>query len=371
VSVGSPIRRIATRGPLLALGIASLIWGMWLGLLRVGWRLPLPAPDQLIAHGPLMVCGFLGTLITLERAVGLGARWAYTAPVASAAGALLLLANAPVDVARVLVVLSALVLVAIFAAALRRQPSLFTAVMGVGAAAWLVGNGYWASGVTIIRVVPWWIAFLVLTIAGERLELNRLLGPSRGVRAAFVCATGGIVLGAFVSRFSPPNGTRLLGAGVVFMAAWLARNDIARRTVRQHGLTRFMAVCLLAGYAWLALGGIVVMAAGITDTGLVYDAALHAIFLGFVMSMIFAHAPVIFPAVLGLRIPYRGSFYAHLGLLHASVAVRLIGDLSDGLGPWRAWGALLNALALLLFLVNTIRSATAARIPRAAAARHA
>jgi hypothetical protein len=33
--------------------------------------LPLPWPDQLILHGPLMVGGFIGTLIGLERAVGI------------------------------------------------------------------------------------------------------------------------------------------------------------------------------------------------------------------------------------------------------------------------------------------------------------
>jgi hypothetical protein len=32
-----------------------------------------------IGHGPLMVCGFLGTLISLERAVALDA-WSYAAP---------------------------------------------------------------------------------------------------------------------------------------------------------------------------------------------------------------------------------------------------------------------------------------------------
>ncbi|HET7618355.1 MAG TPA: hypothetical protein VFK20_07590 [Vicinamibacterales bacterium] len=356
MSAAPRTRRLAARAPMLALGIASLVWGMWLGLLRVGWRLPLPWPDQLIAHGPLMVCGFLGTLITLERAVGLGARWGYAAPIASAAGALLLLVDAPIDPPRLLFTASAAVLVIIFAAALRRQPSLFTAVMGVGAAAWLAGNAYWASGASIIRVVPWWIAFLVLTIAGERLELNRLLRPTTAVRIWFVSAAGIIAAGAIVSRMSLMPGTRLLGAGIVLMAAWLARHDIARRTVHQRGLTRFMAVCLLAGYAWLALGGGIAIVTGAATSGVVYDAVLHAIFLGFVISMIFAHAPVIFPAVLGVPMRYRASFYAHLGLLHASVAIRLAGDFVEPLARWRSWGAMLNVAALLLFLAATIRS---------------
>jgi hypothetical protein len=33
----------------------------------------------------------------------------------------------------------------------------------------------------------------------------------------------------------------------------LATFDIARRTVRQSGVTRFIAVCLLSGYVWLGV----------------------------------------------------------------------------------------------------------------------
>jgi hypothetical protein len=47
----------------------ALLAGLWAGLLRLGWQLP-PLLLQLPAqHGPLMVSGFLGTLISLERAV--------------------------------------------------------------------------------------------------------------------------------------------------------------------------------------------------------------------------------------------------------------------------------------------------------------
>jgi len=44
-------------------------------------------------------------------------------------------------------------------------------------------------------------------------------------------------------------------------------------------------------------GGVLVDTAG-------YDAFLHAVLLGFVFAMIFGHAPIIFPAVLGIRIPF-------------------------------------------------------------------
>ena len=137
--------------------------------------------------------------------------------------------------------------------------------------------------------------------------------------------------------------------------------DVARRTVRQDGLTRFMAVCLLSGYFWLlTAGGLALLAPG-DFSGPVYDAALHALFVGFVFAMIFAHAPVIFPAVLGGSLAYRPRFYLHLALLHAALAIRLAGDLESAWsgGSWgraRPWGGMLSAAAILLFLASTVAS---------------
>lgn len=83
------MKRLATRG-LLATGFLSLAGGVGLGLVRLGWNVPVLASRSLSEHGPLMVCGFLGTLICLERAVALGTWWAFAAPLATATGALAL-----------------------------------------------------------------------------------------------------------------------------------------------------------------------------------------------------------------------------------------------------------------------------------------
>ena len=355
---GLPRRRSRAirRLPLIAIGFLSGAWGVWLGLIRVGWRLPLPWPDQLIAHGPLMIGGFLGTVIALERAVALGSGWAYLAPLTTAAGAVLLVLGPPGPTGPLLFTLGSLLVVLILVIVSWRQPALFLLTMAAGAIAWLAGNLQWISGGAISRVVLWWIAFLVLTIAGERLELNRVLRPTRAVRATFTIAMALILMGAASRVVWPAWGVRCFGGGLLLLTTWLVRHDVARHTVRQRGLTRFMAVCLLAGYVWLGVGAIVAMVSGAASNGVVYDAMLHAWLLGFVMSMIFAHAPIILPAVLAVRLDYRPSFYAHLLLLHVSVAVRLAGDLVEDLGRWRAWGALLNAMALLMFVANTARS---------------
>jgi len=103
--------------------------------------------------------------------------------------------------------------------------------------------------------------------------------------------------------------------------------------------------------------------------GFAYDASLHAIFLGFVMSMVFAHAPVIVPAVLGVKLPYHRGFYIPLALLHASLALRLLGgDLAGNLTAWQ-WGGGLNEVAILLFFALVAQSALHARRARRGAAR--
>ena len=44
------------------------------------------------------------------------------------------------------------------------------------------------------------------------------------------------------------------------------------------GVTRFMALALLAGYIWLACGGVLWTAFAALTDGPAYDASLHAVF---------------------------------------------------------------------------------------------
>ncbi len=355
------MKRRAWRVPLLAMAMLSLLWGVWLGLLRLGWVLPLPWPDQLILHGPLMIGGFLGTLIGLERAVGIARRWAYAAPVLTGVGSIWLVLGPPGPLGPLLITLGSAIVAAAFIVVLHQQRAMFVVTMLMGAAAWVTGNVLWLAGWSIYRVVLWWIVFIVFTIAGERLELNRLLRPRPIVRRVFVGAIVLLIAGVVMNARWPEAGVRIVGVGLCALAGWLAANDVARRTVRQPGRTRFIATCLLTGYVWLGAAGVIAIVSGAADPGVQHDAILHAIFLGFVVSMIFGHAPIVFPAILGQPLPYRPRFYGHLILLHASVAIRLTGDLVEDLGRWRAWGGLLNVCALLLFLANTVSTLIGSR----------
>jgi hypothetical protein len=221
------------RVPLLILGMLSLAGGATAGLIRIGWNAPLPGAASVLDHAPLMIGAFFGTVIGLERAVALGARWAYGAPLATGFGGLALLA-------------------------------------GVG------------------------------------------------------------------------TGAALIAAGSLIFLTASARVYLRQRA--RHTLTLVLGAA--AALVLLSAGGIVAGTAG-------YDAGLHAVLLGFVFAMVFGHAPIIFPAILGVRLPYHALAYAPLLVLHVSVAVRVAGTLA-GAAPLRATAGLLHAAALVLFVLGVL-----------------
>ena len=240
-------------------------------------------------------------------------------------------------------------------AVLRRQREPFVVLLALAAACWPVGTALWVGGAALHEVLPWWLGFLVLTIAGERLELSRMLKLTPTVQRLFTATAlllcGGILLG----MVNYTAGTVVTGAALIGLALWLGVYDIARRRLKAGGQARFMAAALLSGYVWLGIGGALFLWHPGQMAGPYYDAALHSIFLGFVFAMIFAHAPIVFPAVLGIPMVYSSRFYAPLVLLHLSLLLRVTGDLA---GWWqgRLWGGLLNAVVLLAFLAITVTS---------------
>lgn len=341
---------------LIFLAGISLLTGLWAGIARMGWLLPLPNEQFAVIHGPLMVVGFLGTLIGLERAVALRRWWAYAIPICGGLSALSALLSVPVQMSASLAVLASMLLIAVFIALYRQYPSEHFIIMALSAVAWLVGNALWFTDAAVFALVPWWVGYLVLMIAGERLELSRLRQPTPLIRRAFHGCIVVILIGLSGSLFDLPTAVRISGLGYLALAVWLLRYDLAWQSVQQSGLPRFMALSLIAGYLWLATGGILWMVfAQFFSAGLWYDAMLHAVFLGFVFSMIFAHAPIILPTITGLALPFKKIFYLHGGLLHLSLLLRVAGDLAQLLWLQR-WGGLLNAAAILLFLVNNVRA---------------
>ena len=343
---------------LMLLVVVSLLAAIWAGLLRIGWVWPSPQPTLAAVHGPLMVSGFLGALIGLERAVALRHGWTFLSPLLTSLGGVLLIAGLIVP-AQMLITLGSAILVVVSVAMMRHEWALYTVTMGAGAVAWLGGNLLWLVGRPIYQASYWWAGFLLLVIAGERLELTRVLKPSPRIKLLFGMSASLFSAGLLLSAINYPPGIKVASLGTLAMALWFGLFDIARRTIRKPGITRFIAANLLIGYFWLAVSGLIGIFGSALVAGPIYDAWLHALFLGFAFSMIFAHALIILPALLGVKVSFHPIFYLPSALLQISLLMRIAGDLTLQM-TLRPWGGLLNAVSILLFaaivIVNVVKN---------------
>lgn len=356
-------RALWARRGVLVIVAATLVTGVLAGLARlgvlVGW-----GPRYLGDHGPLLVLGAFGTIIALERAVALGRGWGLVAPGLGAAGAVAMLAGFADG--RWLTVAALVVLVALNAAIVRRQPATFTWLMLLGTVVLAYGAVRWARGAPSFQVVATWIAYFVLTIVAERLELSRL-APTPRWAARLLVVLAVLLAAVALAACERPSLSRAFGAVLALVAAWQLRFDLARRLVRRRGLPAFAATGVLAGAAWLLVTGAFLAAVELPPAGPTYDAALHGVFVGYVLSMVFAHAPIILPAVARLEVRFTRALYAPLALLHLGLIARIAGDLGAAPGLRRS-GAIGSALALALFAATAVvgRWAPRPRAPRAA-----
>jgi hypothetical protein len=295
--------------------------------------------------------------------VALGGAAGFAAPALLGLGGVLLVSPAPLAVARSALLLGAAALVLVYVPLWRRQRDDAVLVQALGAVLATGAAAMWLGGTAVPVLLPWLVGFVVLTICGERVELARFTMPGTG--PALLLAVG-LVVATVASLLWPMVGHVLLGAVVVGLALWLGSHDVARRTVRSAGLPRFSAACMLAGYGWLLVAGATWLVAGPVQEGAGYDAVVHAVFLGFTLSMVMAHAPVILPAVLRRPLPYHPVLAGPAILLHVSLVLRLwVGDALGVPAAWQA-GGVANVVAVLTFAGCAAWSAAGAtRVRRA------
>ena len=343
-----PLPRWAV-GAVAAMAILNLLGAVGGGLVRLG---ALPAqglgptgPHAIGAHGAVMMAGFFGALIALERVVAL--RRGLWVPALAALGGWLAWGAGLWTAAGVLWVASAAGLVWLYAwAGSHRAMSLPLAVEASGALALLVANSAWASGLPDAARIGW-SAFLVLTIAGERRELTRLVRLPAWASKAFLLVWAGSVAAVLLAWWRPDVAVLLWWITMALLAAWLLRWDVATRQWRARGWAGHTALCLVVGYAWLAVAAVLGLAG--------QTIAWHVLWLGFVMAMVFGHAPIMLPALAGWRPEPTRWALLPLGVLGVSLALRVGASVTGWAGGLVVSGAG-HALAFLLFGAVMVRA---------------
>jgi hypothetical protein len=333
---------------LLIFAAAGLLTGLYSGLVRLGLLTSTELSISPMAHGPLMINGFLGTLIGLERAAALEKKWAYGAPVFMAASTVLMLGGLSIPGNWALII-GSVGLTFVMGYLYYLQPKIYHLIMALGAVSLLVGNILFTVGYPIHQLVAWWAAFPMLTIFGERLELNRIMRPPKRAQYIFTGLILGWIMALVITYLDRTIGWSLASLLLIGIAGWLIQYDVARKTIKSVEWTKYSAICLLTGYGWLILAGLFGLWYGFPTAGPIYDGLLHMLFVGFVFSMIFAHASVIIPSLSGKLVSWHPYFYFPLMLLHVFLTVRIIGDMM--LVPAiRIVGSYGNVAAIILFL---------------------
>lgn len=351
-----PLRRVRRIvAPFGLLAMASLVGGTWGGLARVGWTVPVGEGAVVLQHGGIMVVGFLATVIGIERAVAVRTPSAVLAPAASATAGVTLMLGGPMTVAVALAIISAAAYTWTLFRVWRQQPQVGAVAMLAGAAALLAAAATWLLTGQYAQVIPWWMAFLVLTVVGERLELTRFQRVGRAGIAVGCAMFAALIAGPALVHIDHTSGTVLQGAGMAGAAGWSAMRDPARRTMRAGGIACLAGVGVLIAYTWLTAAGLLLLTYGLRPGTLSYDAVVHSFFIGFVFAAIIAHEPLIAPAVTGVDFVFSRWLYVPLVLLGVGLAGRIGGDLGN-LPPLRRSAALIQALALALLLLLTARA---------------
>jgi len=279
--------------PLILISLILGIAGGWIRLGYMGFSVLGAASN----HGVLMVGGFLGTLISLERAMVMKQKAWLLVPLLSGLSILLLLFLEWPNVGVSLLFLASLGLTAIMYIQSIKHPVVYQYIMTVGAVSWMLGNFMLLYSGFVPAAVPWWMGFILFTIVGERLELSKFLPTPKLAKNVLVWLLGLFFIGMLLPFHG--SGNWLMGVSVILISFWLLHFDMAKIAFKKANQFKYIGIGLRVGYVWLTINGIVLFF--LENHSYHYDLYLHTFFLGFTFSMIWAHAPIILPLVLSIK----------------------------------------------------------------------
>ncbi len=333
---------------LLPFLIIALLSGFLSGWSRLGWNFPmLIIPSSGVTqHGVIMASGFLGSLILLEKIVLLQNRWFLIFPLINAFSVLLFFVDYQFIATIFLLIGSTTMVGLAIYFLLKHNESHHYLFLGGAILSWISNFRFLSSNFYPV-ILPYLIGFFLLMIVGERLEMTRFLPVSHikvNILWAMLLAwVIGILFIPFHSKIFPFISTLLSG-----IALWLLQNDMPKHSIKKAGLHRFVGINLIIAYVWLFLFGIWQVLP--FKVAFAYDAFVHLYFIGFVLSMVLAHAPIILPSVLKLGVkPFYSGLYIWVAFMQISLIMRLTGDVSGNFA-WRKIGGLFNGVGFIGYL---------------------
>jgi len=340
--------KVALKPPLLMpLFLLALVAGILGGWMRMGWAIHVP--EAAGYHGLLMTGGFMGGLITMERTITMKNRWWLTFPLSCGLAVLATLAG-EAQVGTIFLLIGGSGLILFYLNILNHQKEPYWYVLLGGAVFWLIGNLKFLLTGSIPLAVNWWVGFILLTILGERMELTKFLPIPKAERWILWVLLGLAALGLILPVHGGGKSLYLVaGMGLV---VWFVRNDMARKSVKKSGYQRYLGIGILTAHAWLLTHLLALYF--LSDSYLGYDIYIHAFFLGFGFSMIWAHAPMLLPAILKFQ---NKAFHSVLWLVWAIFQLTLLGRVLSSIlqfTEWRKYFGMANGIAVLLMFVSMI-----------------
>lgn len=327
---------------LLVAVVLPVLLGTYTGLGRAGVQHRFVAADL---HAVIMVFGVVGTLVALERAATLGQRWAALAPALSVVA--VMVAPGARTAGAVLVVGAGVLTLAVHLASVQGQWQPPAVLLGLALLAWVAGAAAWLAGLGPVRPAPLFAVFAVLAVSAACIQESSVEPPVPKGDRAIVVGSSLIAGGGALAVVRPSIGLVGGGLGLIGLAVSLARHARRRGWFPRSDVEHFARTCRRLGHAWLGVAGTMWIAMGAGASGpLLRDAMIHALFLGFVTSMLMAW--VAGPP--SLRLPFTRLMWVPLTALHLSVAVRVAADLAGSVG-WRETALHGNVAALVGFVV--------------------
>lgn len=325
----------------------SLLLGIYTGWLRMGWNFPMT--QAMGQHGLIMIGSFLGTLILIERIVAFKKNWLYILPLinASSLPAFYFQEN---RLALMFLLIGSTGLLVVYLITYRKYKEKYILIMMTGGALLITGLLMLLVNNRYPVAVPYWIGFLLLTILGERIDLAKFL-PRGKIKEPMIWVFIFIFIAGLFMQYHQA-GHLLTGMGMILIAIWLMKYDIVNKSIKSFGIHQYIGLTLFSGYVWLSISGVFMVLN--LDLVYFYDALLHSFFLGYVFLMIFAHAPIIFPGVMGLSFtPFNRSLYLWIILLNLSLLLRVLADLIF-LNFLRQISGIMNGMIIIGFFINLV-----------------